>query len=221
MRMLRTGTVSSSVAIRPLARPDPIPMQNPARTSATPQTAQLRLVSSPDVSEQQPLGLVFPSPNPFVPTIVEEVPSPRVAARPTSAWKSECADDEFFERQPTGRDELPEPRAWAQRYGQAWVEASVGRRSPKQLSRWSTPAVLSQLQSCTTTTPSPSPRSQQPRTIPARSAQVVVSRVRVDEPADGVAEVAAVVHSRGRSRALMLRLEGWDGRWVCTFAAML
>ena len=44
----------------------------------------------------------------------------------------------------------------------------------------------------------------------------VVGGVRVSEPDDSVAEVAAVVHSRHRVQAIALRLEGRDGRWVVT-----
>ena len=44
----------------------------------------------------------------------------------------------------------------------------------------------------------------------------VVGGVRVSEPDDGVAEVAAVVHRRHRVQAIALRLEGRDGRWVVT-----
>jgi hypothetical protein len=40
--------------------------------------------------------------------------------------------------------------------------------------------------------------------------------VRVCEPADGVAEAAAVVHGPQRTRAVALRLEGMDGRWRVT-----
>lgn len=43
-----------------------------------------------------------------------------------------------------------------------------------------------------------------------------VRSVRVCEPRDGVAEVAAVVRRGGRVAAIALRLEGIDGRWQCT-----
>jgi hypothetical protein len=40
--------------------------------------------------------------------------------------------------------------------------------------------------------------------------------VRVTEPADGVAEVSALVRRGLRVTAVALRLEGMDGRWQCT-----
>jgi hypothetical protein len=42
-----------------------------------------------------------------------------------------------------------------------------------------------------------------------------VKSVRVCEPVDGVAEVAAVISQGGRCRAVAARLEGVDGRWRC------
>jgi hypothetical protein len=39
--------------------------------------------------------------------------------------------------------------------------------------------------------------------------------IRVCEPADGVAEVSAVVQIGPRFRAMAARLEGLDGRWRC------
>jgi hypothetical protein len=38
----------------------------------------------------------------------------------------------------------------------------------------------------------------------------------VSEPADGVAEVCALVRRGARSTAVALRMEGMDGRWQCT-----
>jgi hypothetical protein len=40
--------------------------------------------------------------------------------------------------------------------------------------------------------------------------------VHVAEPADGVAEVAAMVRRGARTTAVAVRLEGLDGRWQCT-----
>jgi hypothetical protein len=55
------------------------------------------------------------------------------------------------------------------------------------------------------------------RRLPAGARRsAVVRRIRVCEPADGVVEACAVVVSHGRVRALALRLEGLDGRWLVT-----
>jgi len=43
-----------------------------------------------------------------------------------------------------------------------------------------------------------------------------IRTVHVSRPADGVAEVTARVQTNGRSRAVALRLEQWQGRWRCS-----
>ena len=48
----------------------------------------------------------------------------------------------------------------------------------------------------------------------AKLAPPRIRRVHVCEPGDGIAEISAVVLLEGRVRALALRLEGTDGRWV-------
>lgn len=53
--------------------------------------------------------------------------------------------------------------------------------------------------------------------VPARS----LHSVHVTEPADGVAEVCAVVRQGGRYQALAARLEAPDGRWRCVSFRLL
>ncbi|MDQ2757779.1 MAG: Rv3235 family protein [Actinomycetota bacterium] len=120
---------------------------------------------------------------------------------------SDPHDESFFERQPTARQHLPRPDAFARSLGQALVEVMWGARPSTQVVRWTTAEVYA---------------------VVARRSLVavrrglgggrppVVKRVRVCEPADGVAEAALVVIAGGRVRALALRLEGLDGRWVVT-----
>jgi hypothetical protein len=43
----------------------------------------------------------------------------------------------------------------------------------------------------------------------------MVRSIRVGEPADGVAEVCAVIQRGRRYFATAARLEGFDGRWRC------
>jgi hypothetical protein len=44
---------------------------------------------------------------------------------------------------------------------------------------------------------------------------ITIRSVRVCEPADGVAELSAVVQVGTRYRAVAARLEGLNGRWRC------
>jgi hypothetical protein len=90
------------------------------------------------------------------------------------------------------------------------VETCTLGRPVSQLARWTSESVYAELLA---------------RYLPAArqglaDRRVVVNErvrsVHVCEPADGVAEAALLVAGGHRPRALALRLEGWNGRWVCT-----
>jgi len=110
---------------------------------------------------------------------------------------------DVFAAQPTGRGQLPEPRWFGRRLLIAALEVIAGRRSPQQLAQHLSQAVLTGLIA----------DRDKPRrgwTQPA-----VLRSIRVCEPADGVAEISAVIQIGPRFRAVAARLEGLDGRWRC------
>jgi len=117
--------------------------------------------------------------------------------------------DADFGRRPTPRAELPDPRPWAGRLIVATMEALAGRRPVQQLMPWTDDAVYAQVS-----------RAVRRRSA-ADSVPRVLSSVHVSEPADGVAEVCAVVTGAERTRAVVARLEGTDGRWRCTTLQLL
>ena len=90
---------------------------------------------------------------------------------------------------------------------QAIVEVLAGVRPATQLVRWTTEEVYEEISS---------------RVLAAHGCDAdgpprgVVRSLHVSEPADGVAEVCALVRRGARSTAVALRLEGMDGRWQCT-----
>ena len=110
---------------------------------------------------------------------------------------------DFFDPQPTTRGHLPEPEAWATRFLQAVFETLAGSRASAQLHDWTSQAVRSQISRMTFDVRWKTP----PGVVP------LVKSVRVSEPADGVAEVAAVVLRGAVYSAAAARLEGFDGRW--------
>lgn len=112
-------------------------------------------------------------------------------------------DDEDFDVVHTGRSGLPAPQGRAVVLVRAILEAIAGDRPVTQLTRWVSDDVYADIES--TVCPG-TPRSW----------AATVRRVIVTEPADGVAEVVAVIQRGLRSTALALRLEGLDGRWVVT-----
>jgi Family of unknown function (DUF6459) len=156
----------------------------------------------PSIGVQGMLALSFTLPT-GVPAVPEAPPALRLV---NSLHEAETDWDDFGPR-PTGRAGLPEPRSWAGRVIQAIVEVLAGVRPASQLVRWTTAEVYDEISSRVL------PVRAAVELIPARG---VVSSVHVTEPADGVAEVCALVRRGARSTAVALRLEGLDGRWQCT-----
>ncbi len=111
--------------------------------------------------------------------------------------------DDRFDRRPTPTAELPDSRAWAGRFILATLEAMAGRRSVQQLMPWTDEVVYAQV-------------SRVVRFRLAAGAAGVLRSLHVSEPADGVAEVCAIVSTSTRTRAVAARLEGSDGKWRCT-----
>jgi hypothetical protein len=121
---------------------------------------------------------------------------------------------------PAGRSRTPdtadrELRGWTGRFAQALVEVVGGHRPVTQLARWTSRDVFrdlerrAQLVARATTTA--------PDTPPLRSTiRSQVRSVHVSRPSTGVAEVSVHVRHGDRSRALALRLDLVEGRWVCT-----
>ncbi|HEX8766730.1 MAG TPA: Rv3235 family protein [Jatrophihabitans sp.] len=123
---------------------------------------------------------------------------------PPSTMRLAWQPDPFAVR-PTGRDELPEPTVLARRLVIGVIETVTGRRSAAQLRHHTSPTVQAGLVR---------DAGRITRLGTARRPAALHS-LHVTEPADGVAEVAAVLRVGDRFRALALRLEGLDGRWRC------
>lgn len=146
------------------------------------------------------LAFVLPTGLPARPTAPPDL---RLLPRPEA---EEEADAVEFGPQPTATRDLPEARGWAGRFAQALVEVLAGDRPLAQLVRWTTAAVYDELAG----------RVGSPPVARDQGSRGVVRSLHVSAPADGVAEVAALVRRGARSTALALRLEGLDGRWQCT-----
>ncbi|MEO6502449.1 MAG: Rv3235 family protein [Jatrophihabitantaceae bacterium] len=121
-----------------------------------------------------------------------------------SAMRLRAESDEFAAR-PTGRQELPEPAAFARRLVIGVVETATGRRSASQLRHHTSPTVQAGL----------ARDAGRISRLGTTHRPATLHSLHITEPADGVAEVAAVLRVGDRFRALALRLEGLDGRWRC------
>lgn len=119
------------------------------------------------------------------------------------------ADD--FGPVPTGRADLPDPKEFSRGLVQVLVEVMAGLRPCTQLLRWTTTSTFEQVRLLTLPSERPGGRLSTP---PQR--RPVVRSIHVCEPADGVAEVSAVIAGPTRTQAMALRCEGQDGRWRLT-----
>ena len=133
--------------------------------------------------------------------------APRPAHRPGPRPRSLLAPvpDGDFGPVRSARADLPAAAATGRVLLTTTLEALTGRRPLTQLLPLTSTGVYAALTS-----------GRRPGWCDEGNAPVIVGRVQVCEPVDGVAEVSAVAHRAGRAHAVAARLEGIDGRWRCT-----
>ncbi|MCU1675728.1 MAG: hypothetical protein JWM93_486 [Frankiales bacterium] len=131
----------------------------------------------------------------------------------TTSPAQDMDDDTFFGPQRTAADSLPDVRTWSHRFVQAMLESVEGRRGFTQLAKFVSPALSADIER---------KASIRARMAAARTPgqPVLVRSVHVCELEDGIAEVSAVVRRGARTLAVAFRLEGIDGRWMCTALQM-
>ena len=174
----------------------------PARALEPPYDDEIDGVVPSSEATDGTLALAFPLPS-GVPAMPEPPPALRVRPVPDDGAGGVPALR-------TSSNGLAPPRPWAGRLVQAVVEVLAGDRPAAQLVRWTAAGVYYDLQRMAT-------RAARERAVFAdRPAVDVVRSVHVSEPAEGVAEVCALVWRGRRAHALALRMEGRDGRWQCT-----
>jgi hypothetical protein len=162
-------------------------------------TLHLRLVRSPQpplADPREPVRLVLPG-----------VPVPRPLHRPGPRPRPELPrnpDGDFGPAWST-RADLPSPADAGRSIVLLALEVMAGRRPLTQLRGVTTPGLFAALSG-----------GRRPRWCAEGTAPLVLGRVHVCEPVDGVAEVSVVARRAGRAHAVAARLEGLDGRWRCT-----
>lgn len=120
-----------------------------------------------------------------------------------------ASDEQYFGPQRTLSNALPEPGVWAGRITLALLEVMTGVRPAPQVLRWTTPEVYAVVARRSALVARRVAEGRAPRARP----RFHIARVRVCEPADGVAEAAVVVRDGPRVRAVAVRLVGQDGKW--------
>ena len=120
-----------------------------------------------------------------------------------------ASDEQFFGPQRTLREDLPDPTTWAPRITLALLEVMTGVRPAPQVLRWTSPEVYAVVARRSALVARRVADGNAPRTRP----RLRVLRVRICEPADGVAEATVVLCDGPRVRAVAVRLVGQDGKW--------
>jgi hypothetical protein len=123
----------------------------------------------------------------------------RLTFKPTPDDDVFVEDEYDFGRQITAYELLPKPQEWVDRFMHSAIEILNGRRAAVQLSRWCNRKVFTYL-------------SENARVRPA---VVRIGRKRISQPFPQILEVTVMLHGSERSRVLVARFEGLDGRWIC------
>ncbi len=116
-------------------------------------------------------------------------------------------DDDPENSSGAGTDRMPDPAVWTHRLVPAVLECLSGLRQAGQLSRMVTPLLRQRLARRSAIAKRRGIRG-------VRAPQVL--KVHICRPVERVAEAAVVVRIDGRVRAVALRLEAVDDRWVMT-----
>lgn len=139
--------------------------------------------------------------------------------RPRPGFRTARALDiaEYFAPQRTASVALPDPEPLVRNLTIGVMEVLAGVRDVDQLARWLGEEAFRAL----VTRANLSARARSARGVPASRPSFQLLSLRVTTPADGVVEAVVVVAGPARTRAVALRLEGWDGRWRATSLALL
>lgn len=124
---------------------------------------------------------------------------------------------EYFAPQRTPSSDLPDPLPLVKNLTIGVLEVLAGVRDVDQLARWLGEDAYRAL----VTRANLSARARSARGVAAvRPAHRILTE-RTCDPADGVLEAVVVISGPVRTRAVAMRLEGWDGRWRATSLALL
>lgn len=119
--------------------------------------------------------------------------------------RSPVVAPDFFDRQPTSRRQLPDVERFGRQLFTGLLEVLAGRRSASQLAPLTSAGIYAGIVRDALGNDRLGCAGRRP----------TLQSMRVSEPADGVAELSAVVRIGPRCRALAARVEGLDGRWRC------
>ncbi|MBP2437604.1 Rv3235 family protein [Microbacterium amylolyticum] len=117
----------------------------------------------------------------------------------------------------TRSDQLPDPEPLIATLAGGVLEVIAGARDVDQLARWLDVAPYHAL----VTRAGLAARARSAEGRPAKQPVYRVASVHRSQPADGVVEATVIVEMPARTRAIAIRLEGYDARWRATSLAVL
>ena len=138
------------------------------------------------------------------PDLIEEQKPQEALLYTTPSTFGELFDDDDRPL-PTSATELPDIRLWTMSFATNLLEILAGRRTPAQLAARCHRVIFLRLASLAGTTDE-------------------IGRIRKihqEAPLDGICESVITVRYGERIRALVIRAEGIDGRWLCTALRLL
>ncbi len=144
----------------------------------------------------------------MVPSQLHSAPTPGRSTREVQ---------EFFAPQRSSATELPEAEPLLRNLTVGVLEVLAGVREIEQLARWLSEDAYRAL----VKRASLAARARNARGLTASRPTYRILSLRCCPPSDGVVESVVVVAGPARTRAVAIRLEGWDGRWRATSLALL
>jgi len=138
-------------------------------------------------------------------------PQPALPQAPRRPVRGLAADD-YFGRQPTPADALPDPVPLLENLTRCVIEILAGARELDQIARWVDEDVYRHLLKRVVL----AKRARAAKNLAPVRPGFTIGSTHVYSPRDGIVEAAVTVRGRSRSRAVALRLEGLDGRWRAT-----
>lgn len=141
------------------------------------------------------------------------------AAVPSTVPRAGSARDvaEFFAPQRTPSAALPAPDALLHNLTVGVMEVLAGVREVDQLARWLSEDPFRAL----VTRANLAARARSARGVTAGRPVHTIRSTHHSSPSDGIVEAVVIVEGPARTRAVAIRLEGWDGRWRATSLALL
>jgi len=136
--------------------------------------------------------------------VLDFFPEREIAPQKARLYLAPSTFGEVFDKdeqpKPTSASELPEIHRWISTYIMSVVEVLTGRRQPAQLIERTHRVIYQQLL----------------RNIGMLKSVAKIRTLHLTEPLDGICEATITIAVDGRVRAIAMRCEGVNGRWLCT-----